>query len=49
MRKHYNVNVLAAGPTGNLLVNPPASHILESNELLVVMGSNEALRALPGS
>jgi trk system potassium uptake protein len=49
MRKHYNVNVLAAGPTGNLLVNPPASHILEANELLVVMGSNEALRALPGS
>lgn len=49
LRKHYNVNVLAVGPTGNLFVNPPASHILEANELLVVMGSNEALRALPGS
>jgi trk system potassium uptake protein len=49
LRKHYNVSVLAAGPSGKLFVNPPASHILQANELLVVMGSNEALRALPGS
>jgi trk system potassium uptake protein TrkA len=49
LRKHYNVSVLAAGPTGQLFVNPPASHLLQAGELLVVMGSNEALRALPGS
>jgi trk system potassium uptake protein TrkA len=34
LRKHYNISVLAAGPSG---------------ELLVVMGSSEALRSLPGS
>jgi trk system potassium uptake protein TrkA len=49
LRKHYNVNVLAAGPAGKLDVNPPASHVLANGELLVVMGSEEALRALPGS
>jgi len=49
LRKHYNVSVLAAGPSGQLHVNPPASHVLASGELLVVMGSSEALRALPGS
>jgi len=49
LRKHYNVNVLAAGPSGNLHVNPPASHVLAEGELLVVMGSEEALRSLPGS
>jgi trk system potassium uptake protein TrkA len=30
-------------------VNPPASHVLAQGELLVVMGSEEALRSLPGS
>ncbi|MFM7314117.1 MAG: potassium channel family protein [Cyanobium sp.] len=49
LRKHYNVTVLAAGPSGALHVNPPASHVLADGELLVVMGSGEALRALPGS
>ena len=49
LRKHYNVSVLAAGPVGRLDVNPPASHVLAEGELLVVMGSSEALRALPGS
>jgi trk system potassium uptake protein TrkA len=49
LRKHYNVNILAAGPAGKLHVNPPASHVLAAGELLVVMGSEEALRALPGS
>jgi trk system potassium uptake protein TrkA len=49
LRKHYNVNVLAAGPVGHLDVNPPASHVLAQGELLVVMGSEEALRSLPGS
>ncbi len=47
LRKHYNVSVLAAGPAGQLHVNPPASHVLQEGELLVVMGSSEALRALP--
>ena len=49
LRKHYNVSVLAAGPVGRLHVNPPASHVLAEGELLVVMGSSESLRALPGS
>jgi len=49
LRKHFNVSVLAAGPAGQLFVNPPASHLMQAGELLVVMGSNEALRALPGS
>jgi len=49
LRKHFNVNVLAAGPVGQLTVNPPASHVLAQGELLVVMGSEEALRTLPGS
>ncbi|MFM2173682.1 MAG: hypothetical protein RLZZ54_1609 [Cyanobacteriota bacterium] len=49
LRKHFNVNVLAAGPAGQLHVNPPASHVLAQGELLVVMGSEESLRSLPGS
>jgi trk system potassium uptake protein TrkA len=49
LRKHYKVSVLAAGPKGQLQVNPQASHLLQEDELLVVMGSNEALRSLPGS
>jgi trk system potassium uptake protein TrkA len=40
---------LAAGPAGKLHVNPPASHVLAQGELLVVMGSEEALRSLPGT
>ena len=49
LRKHYNISVLAAGPAGALHVNPPASHVLSEGQLLVVMGSGEALRSLPGS
>ena len=48
LRKYYNVNVLAAGPVGQLQVNPPASHVLEEGELLVVIGAEEALQTLPG-
>lgn len=47
MRKNHNVSVLAAGPQNRLTVNPPASHVLHDGELLVVMGSSEALEALP--
>jgi trk system potassium uptake protein TrkA len=47
LRKNYNVSVLAAGPENHLTVNPPASHVLNENELLVVMGSSEALESLP--
>jgi trk system potassium uptake protein TrkA len=47
LRKNYNVSVLAAGPSNQLTVNPPASHVLNASELLVVMGSSEALEALP--
>ena len=48
LRKNYNVSVLAAGPDNHLTVNPPASHVLEAGELLVVMGASEALADLPG-
>ncbi|MFN9623565.1 MAG: potassium channel family protein [Cyanobacteriota bacterium] len=47
LRKSYSVNVLAAGPANQLMVNPPASHVLREGEVLVVMGSAEALEALP--
>ncbi len=47
LRKNYNVSVLAAGPENRLTVNPPASHVLNSDELLVVMGSSAALESLP--
>jgi len=30
-------------------VTPPAAHVLEAGELLVVMGASEALAKLPGS
>jgi trk system potassium uptake protein TrkA len=49
LRKNYNVSVLAAGPDNQLTVNPPASHVLQAGELLVVMGASEALAKLPGS
>jgi len=48
LRKNYNVSVLACGPDNELTVNPPASHVLEAGELLVVMGAADALRQLPG-
>ena len=47
LRRNYNVTVLAAGPANALQVNPPASHLLQAHELLVVMGSSEHLAALP--
>ncbi|MEB3302453.1 MAG: TrkA family potassium uptake protein [Cyanobacteriota bacterium] len=47
LRKTYSVSVLAAGPANQLMVNPPASHVLMEGEVLVVMGSAEALEALP--
>ena len=49
LRKNFNVSVLAAGPDNQLTVNPPASHVLEAGELLVVMGASDALAQLPGS
>lgn len=49
LRKNYNVSVLAAGPENRLTVNPPASQILQPDELLVVMGTSEDLEALPSN
>jgi trk system potassium uptake protein TrkA len=49
LRKNYDVSVLAAGPDNALTVNPPASHVLQAGELLVVMGATTALARLPGS
>ncbi|HRD41139.1 MAG TPA: TrkA family potassium uptake protein [Prochlorococcaceae cyanobacterium AMR_MDS_5431] len=47
LRKNYRVNVLAVGPAEQLTVNPPASHILLEDDLLVVMGVTDDLEALP--
>jgi trk system potassium uptake protein len=48
LRRHHNIHVLAAGPAGQLLVNPPASHVLEADQLLVVIGRSEDLERLGG-
>ena len=47
LRKNYVVNVLAAGPTNGLSVNPPASYVLEKDHVLVVMGLVDDLQRLP--
>ena len=47
LRKNFRVNVLAAGPQSSLMVNPPASHVLEEGHLLVVMGLVDDLQRLP--
>ncbi len=47
LRKNFLVNVLAAGPTKGLTVNPPASFVLKKSHVLVVMGSMEDLQKLP--
>ena len=47
LRKNYRVNVLAAGPTHRLTVNPPATYVLEQDYVLVVMGLMEDLQELP--
>jgi trk system potassium uptake protein TrkA len=47
LRRNCSVTVLAAGPANRLTFNPPASYTLAAGELLVVMGSCEALEALP--
>ena len=47
LRKNFRVTVLAAGPQQNLMVNPPASHVLEEGHLLVVMGVVDDLQRLP--
>ncbi|MFM7734266.1 MAG: potassium channel family protein [Cyanobium sp.] len=46
LRKNHKVNVLAVGPERKVTVNPPASHVLGPDELLVVIGSSEALEDL---
>ena len=47
LRKNHRVNVLAAGPAGDLMVNPPASHVLMYGHVLVVMGLTDDLQNLP--
>ena len=47
LRKNYLVNVLAAGPTKGLHVNPPATYVLEKEHVLVVMGLVDDLKKLP--
>ena len=48
LRRSCGVTVLAAGPPNQLSFNPPASLVLSAGEVLVVMGSCQALEALPG-
>ena len=47
LRKNYRVNVLAAGPAADLMVNPSASHVLMEGHVLVVMGLTDDLQNLP--
>ena len=47
LRKNFRVNVLAAGPAKELMVNPPASHVLQAGHVLVVMGLTDDLQELP--
>ena len=47
LRKNFLVNVLAAGPKICLTVNPPASYVLDKEDVLVVMGLMEDLQKLP--
>jgi len=47
LRKNFRVNVLAAGPAKELMVNPPASHVLHDGHVLVVMGLTDDLQELP--
>ena len=47
LRKNYRVNVLAAGPAADLMVNPPATHVLMEGRVLVVMGLTDDLQNLP--
>jgi trk system potassium uptake protein TrkA len=47
LRRRCGVTVLAAGPANHLTFNPPASYVLAAGELLVVMGSCDALESLP--
>ena len=47
LRKNYRVNVLAAGPAADLMVNPPATHVLMEGHVLVVMGLMDDLQNLP--
>ncbi len=47
LRKNYLVNVLAAGPTKRLTVNPPATYLLAADHVLVVMGKADDLQKLP--
>jgi uncharacterized transporter YbjL len=49
LRKTYGISVLAAGQANQLLVNPPASLVLNDGELLVVMGPSSALETLPST
>jgi trk system potassium uptake protein TrkA len=46
LRRNHAINVLAAGPPHQLQVNPPASHVLAADELLVVIGRSEDLERL---
>ena len=47
LRKNYRVNVLAAGPAADLMVNPPATHVLMEGHVLVGMGLTDDLQNLP--
>jgi len=47
LRKNFRVNVLAAGPAKELMVNPPASYVLQDGHVLVVMGLTDDLQELP--
>lgn len=48
LRSRYGVSVLAVGCGNRFEINPPPTLTLETGKLLVVIGSNTAIEALPG-
>ena len=47
MRKNYGLNVIAVGQEDKFEVNPMPDRLLQQGEIMVVIGSNQAIEKLP--
>ena len=47
LRKNYGLNVIAVGQEDKFEVNPIADRLLQQGEIMVVIGSNQAIEKLP--
>ena len=45
VRKHYNINIIAIKKDDDISVTPGASHILNSEESLLVLGKDKDIRS----